>query len=164
MIVLFGGPNGGTPAGKQKEQRTSYAAGNAKGISMGQQKEFQPGALVGSDNSSFVKAYVAMCERGGVSFGEAVERRHELLTKRKGTLEAKEDDEAELAMIGVPEGPPGSPKRRAWFEAWAKEKQERKGGRGDEEEEEGGSAEQVMMMKMLLAMMKNQRGGGGGGP
>ena len=148
MIVLLGGPAEGAPAGKQKEQRTSYAAGNApKAISMGRQKEFQPGALVGSDNSSFVKAYVAMCERGGVSFGEAVEQRYEVLMNRKGSDEEKDDDGAELALIGSPQGASGSPTRRAWFENWAKEKQERKGGRGgDDDDEEGGSAEQVRMM------------------
>jgi len=167
MIILLGGADaaGDSSAnaiamGKQRESRNTFSTGSPRTITLGKQRDYQPGSLMGSNNSSFVKAYVAMCERGGVSFAESVERRYALLQARKANPE--EDDEAELALIGTPQGPEGSPARKTWFETWARDCQERKGGRGDEEEE-GGDSEQAMMMKMLLMMMRNQ-GGQGGGP
>ena len=45
-------------------------ASSTRPIVMGKQREYAPGSLMGGDNAAFVKAYVAMCERGGVTFGE----------------------------------------------------------------------------------------------
>ena len=128
MIVLFGGPPAGSgrAMGRHRESSTSFSAGNAPAaFTLGKQRELQPGSLVGSENASFVKAYVVMCERGGMSFAEATEKRYELLLKRKGTPAAREEDETELELIGKPEGAEGSAQRKGWFEQWAKRCQER---------------------------------------
>jgi len=154
MIVLMGG---------------AASAGSAP-IRMGVQREFNAGSLIGCDKSSFVKAYIAMCARGGVTLAEAAEMRHTLLVSRQGKPDATDDDDAELEAIGEPEGPPGSAERKAWFEAWAQNCQERGNGGGGDDEDDGdgpslggGSAtEQLAMMRMLLGMMQAQQGGPGG--
>ena len=172
MIVLPGGAGEAAIAmGKQREARTSFSTGGGstpRPVLMGKQREYTPGSLLGGDNSAFVKAYVAMCERGGVTFGEAVARRYAMLQARKGTRDAKEEDEAELELIGTPEGAEGSAERQAWFQQWAVDKQNGNHGEGGSDDDEaggmgGGSVEQAMMMKMLLSMMKAEHGGKGGG-
>ena len=168
MIVLLGGVDASAGKaigmGSQRESRIDYSAsaGTPRAITMGKQVELQPGSLVGSDNSAFVKAYIAMCDRGGMSFAEAVEKRHALLAARRGSAAAQEDDEAELSLIGTPQGAPGSPQRKAWFEEWAREREEQRNGPGGDDDDGGGpgggSVEQLMAMKMLLEMMRSQGG------
>ena len=160
MIVLLG---------------SAPAEGTAAPICMGTRREFNAGPLLGSGDGGFVKAYVAMCARGGVSFAQAVEQRHATLTARQGTPAAQDDDDDELAMIGEPAGAPGSAERKAWFEEWARARQEGEGG----DEGEGGmggpggpggaAAQQMAMMRMLLGMMQGAdemggKGKGEGGP
>jgi len=153
MIVLLAGDDS-AGVGKSREARTSYSTSGAK-------KEHKPGSIVGMDNPAFVKAYVAMCERGGVSLPEAVQHRHAILTARKGTADAQEEDEAELELISKPMGEPvgaeGSAERAQWFVEWAKACQagQLKGGAdGDEGGSSGGGGpdggvEQLMMMSTL---------------
>ena len=163
MIVLLGG---------------APAEGAAAPIVMGKAREFKAGPLLGSGDAGFVKAYVAMCGRGGVSFAAAAQQRHATLVARRGTPQAQGDDEDELAMFGEPAGAPGSAERAAWFEEWARAKEE--GGGGDEGDggmggvgggPGGPAAQQQAMMKMLLGMMQGAdgpdgmgKGKGGGGP
>ena len=127
----------------------------------------QRGSLLGSDHKGYLDAYVAMCERGGVSLAEAVTRRYALVKGRQGTADAQEEDEAELALIGTPQGAEGSAARKAWFEDWAATCQQ-KAGDGERSERAEGSGpggggpsdmERMMMMKMLLSMMHNQEQG-----
>jgi len=147
MIVLLGNPLGAPPS---------------------HQVEFEPGSLLGSDDSSYHKAYVAMCERADFTFSQAIEKRYEILKARQGTADAEDDDEKEIELVGTPEGAKGSAARQAWLEAKAEEMQSRGGGVDSPEEGGGaamgggGSAEQAMMMRMLMSMM--QRPGGQGGP
>ena len=163
MIVLMGG-------GKEATPRAVGNGGKALKDPQVNTKSVQltPGSLLGCKNSNFVKAYSAMCDRGGVPFAKAAEQRYATLVGRKRTVEAKPDDEEELALIGRPEGADGSPQRAAWFANWAKQCLEAKnkgdgagpGGDGDGSDDDQMS--QLMMMKMFL-MMQQQRGGGGGG-
>jgi hypothetical protein len=131
-------------------------------MSMGKHTEFIPGSVIACDDSGFVKAYVGMCDRAGVSFAEAVEMRHKLLLSRQGTAQAHDEDEEELAMIGEPDGDPESAERKAWYEAWAKQRQEGGGG-GDGLGDNpmaalmsgaGGGAAPDQMMQMLMGMMQ----------
>jgi len=141
------------------------AAESTGPIALGKRCEFHPGSLLGSDNSSFVKAYVAMCERGGVSFAEAAEMRYELLLARSEAGQAEEEDHAELGLIGNPVGTKGSDQRKAWFDEWATKCQERGNSESQADEEgegnPGDAMEQLAMMKMLLGMMQAQGQGPG---
>ena len=166
MIVLFGGPPAGSGGamGRHRESSTSFSAGNAPAaFTLGKQRELQPGSLVGSENASFVKAYVVMCERGGMSFAEATEKRYDLLLKRKGTPAAREEDETELELIGKPEGAEGSAQRKGWFEEWAKRCQERSDEDGDGAGVGSGPMDQLAMMRMLMQVMQPAGVGPGGG-
>ena len=112
MIVLLGGAGSAASA--------KGAAGKRPASTV--QRELCPGCLLGvSGSAGFVKAYVHMCERGGVSFGEAVQMRYNALCARRGSEEERAEDEEELALIGSPEGADGSAERSAWFEKWAAE-------------------------------------------
>jgi hypothetical protein len=146
-------------------------------MTMGKRTEFIPGSIIACDDSGYVKAYVAMCDRADVSFADAVEMRHKILLARKGTAKAQDEDEEELAMIGQPEGKEGSAERKAWYEAWAKERLEG-GGRDDDGLGDnpmaalmsgaGGGGPGNPMMQMLMGMMQGRGGMGGmggmGGP
>jgi len=151
MIVILGGAGGSASA-------TTKTVG------------LTPGSLLGTNNASYVKAYTAMCERGGVTFAKAAEMRHALLVGRKGTPSAEEEDEEELKLIGSP--PAGAAEKAAWFADWAQKcqekKDERRGGggaagpMGDDGDDDGGM-DQLMMMRVLMGMMQQQRQGGKGG-
>jgi hypothetical protein len=154
----------------------SESAFNGAGtMRLGKHTEFIPGSVISCDDSGFVKAYVAMCDRSEVSFAKAVEMRHKMLLARQGTAQAQDDDEEELAVIGQPVGDEGSAERKAWYEAWAQERREGGGGGGGGLADDpmaalaamsgGGGAGpggQMQMMQMLMGMM--QGGGGMGGP
>jgi hypothetical protein len=115
---------------------------------------------------------MGMCDRGEVSLAEAVEMRHKLLLARKGTAKEEDDDKEELKIIGQPDGAEGSAERKAWYEAWAKEREGGGGGGGgggglgDHPMAQfmsgggGGPGGQMEMMRMLMGMMQ----GGGGIP
>ena len=158
MIVLFGPESPGAPI---------YPTGPKASV------EFHAGSLLGCESSAgFVKAYMAMCERGGVSFGSAVEQRYAMLASRANTMSAEAEDAAELEMIGSPEGAPGSAARKAWFEEWAKAKEAGGGGGSDDDDGPDGLGlgaggrdpmEQLAMLKMLLGAMHGGKGKGGGG-
>jgi len=161
MIVLMGGAPLPTPAASSPAALTPKSVTNKSVV-------FCPGSLLGTKDTNFVKAYVAMCARGGVSFGTAVQRRHALLRKRQGTAHAEAEDEAELALIGSPNGAEGSPQRTAWFVEWAEQCQARKeeggGDDGDGDGDgDGGRMKQLMMMRMLMQMMQSD-GTGRAGP
>ena len=126
MIVLLGGAKAGAPIG------------------LGMQCQFNPGCLLGTDGSGFVKAYVAMCALGGMSFASAAEKRHTLLLSRQGTAGAEEDDALELAHIGTPEGVPGSGARKRWFEQWTSALEANVGDGTDDSE--GRSPERVVSL------------------
>ena len=104
MIVLLGGGAGG--------------GGTAR---PGTVVEFVPGSLIHLDDSTYRKAYVAMCERGGVHLGEAVDQRHAMLTARAGTAAEEATDAEELATLWMP--PPvatgGDAQRKGWCMEWA---------------------------------------------
>jgi len=156
MIVLMDG-GAGAAAGSARQ-----AAPASKSV------VFHPGSLLGSKDANFVKAYVAMCARGGVTFATAVQRRYKLLVERQGTAAAEAEDEEELALIGTPDGAEGTPQHTAWFVEWAQQCQTRKeeddDGDGDGDMEEGDAKlKQLMMMKTLMQMMQ-QEGRGGAGP
>ena len=156
MIVLMGGP------GSQQESQTPGWAGTIK---MGKTLVFNPGSVASCDNAGYTSAYVAMCERAGVTFAGAVEMRYKLLMELK-------NDEEELILIGTPEGADGSEERRRWFETWAAEREAGGGGDGSDGPSGdpmaalsamaagGGQGGQAQMMQMLMGMM--QQGGGGG--
>lgn len=158
MVVLL---RGAPPAG-----------GAAVPIAMGTRREFNAGPLLGCGDAGFagfVKAYVSMCERGGVSFAEAVEQRHATLTARQGNLVAQDDDGDELAYIGEPAGAPRSAERKAWFEEWARARQAGEGveddggGKGTGGMADGPAAQQMAMMQMLRGMMQGAEGDSTGG-
>jgi protein phosphatase len=155
MIVLLGGAEvGGSPIGQ------------------GKQVKFNPGCMLGCDNAGFLKAYLAMCARGGTSLAEAAETRYTLLIERKGSAGEDADDAAELALFSSPEGAAGSAERKAWFEKWAQEKEDG-GGAGSDDGMGGGGidgglggalsgrdpAEQLAMMRMVLGMVRQAPGG-----
>ena len=148
-------------------------------IKPGKTSNFHPGSLIGTHSAEYVKAYTAMCVRGGVTFSEAAAMRHAVVLGRQGTMNAEETDEEELALVGTPQGAAGSPQRKAWFENWTRTCQD---GGGQDDEDEGMSglpgglpaglasrlgggtpAEQQQMMQMLMSMMQ-QRGQAPGGP
>ena len=144
MIVLLGGVEASNPRARAPPP-----------IMMGTQREFIAGPLTGIQDGGFVKAYVAMCSRGGVSFAEAAESRHALLSGRRGTAGAMEDDEAELALIGKPAGAPGSVQRRSWFEGWARQCQATQ--EDSAPVQGGGPAAKLAMMKMLMGMVQAEQ-------
>lgn len=178
MIVMLGGP--GSPL--------ESAFNGAGTLPMGKATEYLPGSLIACDDSGYLKAYVAMCDRAGMSFAETVELRHKMLLARQPggpPIQVDDDEEgAELAMIGHPDGAEGSAERKAWYEAWAKERLEGgggggggAGGRGGDNPMAalmggmggtGGPGSQTEMMQMLMGMMQGGGGmpgmGGMGGP
>jgi hypothetical protein len=155
MIVLFGGA---APEGGMDDGRFAFP--------LGKTVEFNACSLLGCDNSSYLTAYSAMCGRAGVTMGQAVEGRHELLRRKQSMGGMSEDDQEELEIIGEPEGAPGSEERKAWFENWAEEVQARgRGSEGDGGPGGGlGGGDQQEMMQMLMAMMMQRSAGGGMGP
>lgn len=173
MIVLLGGV--GT-TGAPVASSAAVASGNARAGSApfefgrGMTREFSPGSLLTIDHKAYQQAYLAMCERGGVTLATAAEQRYEMLVGRQGTAAEEEEDEEELAKIGAPEGGTGSAERRAWFEGWATQCQERTNQPNDDDDGDGlgglggagGSAEameRMAMMRMLLGMMQEKRAG-----
>lgn len=158
MIILLGeAPTTivGNSQAASAPTAVAQASALSRPITIGKHKDYFPGSLIGSSNSSFVKAYVVMCERGGVTFAEAVELRHKILLKRHNTPHAEAEDESELQLIGTPKGVEGSVERKQWFQEWADSCMDAKQG-GDDDAMGGGrgSAQQMMMMRMLLDMMQ----------
>ena len=73
MIVILGGAGGSASA-------TTKTVG------------LTPGSLLGTNNASYVKAYTAMCERGGVTsspFSSFFSSRHRVLTPKASSVKIK---------------------------------------------------------------------------
>ena len=129
-----------------------------------------PAPAPGPNPAPTLQAYTAMCARGGVRFGEAVEVRHaSLIRKPSGARTAT--DVAELELIGSPPGAEGSAQREAWFEGWADMVAQRSGSMDDDDDDDddGGIAvggrgapggppgSQQEVMRMLMGMMQQQQ-------
>ena len=138
MIVLLGGAQrptaspsgrvaagGAPPIGCIEMGASRWAHRDGHTWEPGMRAEFWPGSLLGCEapqglGKNYLSAYIAMCERGGVSLAQAAETRYYLLAGRHGTADAAPEDLSEMALIhGMGLGAPLGARRKEWFEAWA---------------------------------------------
>ena len=83
--------------------------------------EFVPGPIAAPNHGGFRRAYWGMCQKGGLSPSQCLERRYDALTAEVKASAGEEAVTLEAELELFKEGPPkalaaGSPERIAWFD------------------------------------------------
>lgn len=122
----------------------------------GKSHEYNPGPLQHIHHSGFRKAFKAMADRAGKSFGQAVKIRYEILqTKLESDLSADEKAsvEKELKELGPPEGQKADD---AWFDAFEETIQKSEDTGGSDAPGGLGGIMQLLEQRNILQKLQQQ--------